>query len=262
SGTIHEKYVEFSWKGTDDFTSEEQLTYSYKLEPYENTWSDWTRETSINYEDLAEGKYTFFVQAKDYRDNVDPTPAERSFVIEKEETADPPPNSPPDTEILTGPEGIITETSIIFTWIGSDDETPTSNLKYSYWLDGKDLDWSSWTSSTEQEYNNLHYGEYTFRVKARDESGEEDDDSPAQQSFSVEPWDPNRFVTRVVDYSVTGNLDKIKGAPHGCGMYCGSGHVLTLGNNGHVTVGFNVVIVNEPGYDFIVFENPFSINGT
>ncbi len=260
SETTHKKYVKFSWKGTDDFTSEDQLKYSYKLEPYEKTWSEWKTETSINYEDLTKGSYTFFVKTKDHRDNVDPTPAERSFVIEKEETADPPQNSPPDTEILTGPEGIITETSIIFTWIGSDDTTPTSHLKYSYWLDGKDLDWSPWIDSTEKTYTDLSYGEYTFNVKAMDESGD-CDKSEAQQSFSVEPWDPNWFVTSVLDYSGPSEEKKIYGGPRGCGADCGSTHTLTLGNSGHVTVGFNVVIVNGVGYDFIVFENPFSVNG-
>ncbi len=258
SETTHKKYAKFSWKGTDDFTSEDQLKYSYKLEPYEKTWSEWKTETSINYEDLTKGSYTFFVKTKDHRGNIDPTPAERSFNIEKE-TFDPPENSPPDTEILTGPEGIITETSIIFTWIGSDDTTPVSNLRYSYKLDGLDAGWSSWTDNTTQEYNNLNYVEYTFKVKALDESGLEDK-SPAKQSFSVEP---NRFVTDIVEYNGPSpeDLDNIKGGPHGCGVDCGSLHTLTLGNSGHVTVGFDIVIVNEPGYDFIVFENPFSVNG-
>ena len=259
SGTTHEKYVEFSWKGTDDFTSEDQLRYSYKLEPYEKTWSEWTTESSINYEDLTEGSYTFFVKTKDHRDNMDPTPAERLFIIEKEETVNPPTNSPPDTEILTGPEGFITETTVTFTWTGSDDTTSTSNLKYSYILDGKDSDWSSWIESTEKTYTDLSYKKYTFKVKAIDESGN-DDPSPAQQSFSVEQWDPNRFVKRVVEYSGTGDRTKIIGGPHGCGMSCGcTNDILTLGNGGMVTVGFNVVIVNGVGYDFIIFENPFLV---
>ncbi len=257
SGTTHEKYVKFSWKGTDDFTSEDQLKYSYKLEPYEKTWSEWKTETSINYEDLTKGSYTFFVKTKDHRGNIDPTPAERSFIV-KEKDID---NSPPNTEILTGPEGSIMETTVTFTWTGADDKTSTENLRYSFKLEGKNSDWSSWTSSTEQEYNSLHYGDYTFKVKALDESGNDNEDSPAERSFSIEPWDPNRFVTSVLDYSGPSEEKKIYGGPRGCGADCGSTHTLTLGNSGHVTVGFNVVIVNGVGYDFIVFENPFSVNG-
>jgi len=257
SGTIHEKHVEFSWKGTDDFTSIEQLIYSYKLEPYEKTWSDWTTETSINYEDLTESEYTFFVKAKDYRDNVDQTPAERSFII-KEKDID---TSPPNTEILTGPKGIITETAVTFTWIGSDDKTSAEHLKYSYKLEGKDTDWSSWKSDTEKTYTYLSLGEYTFHVKAKDQAGNSDP-SPDQQSFIIERWDPNRFVTRVVEFTGGGSIDGILGGPRGMGASQGSTHVLSLGVGGHVTAAFNVVIVNGPGEDFIVFENPFFVNET
>ncbi|RLF57404.1 MAG: hypothetical protein DRN27_07850, partial [Thermoplasmata archaeon] len=263
SGTIHKKYVEFSWKGVDDFTSEEEFKYSYKLKPYETAWSEWTTETSVNYEDLAEGEYTFFVQAIDHRGNIDQTPSERSFIIEKEETSNPPSNSPPETQILTGPDGITTETSIIFTWIGSDDTTSVSNLRYSYKLEGIDIEWSSWTYSTEKTYEDLSYGEYIFYVKAIDESGD-DDPSPAQQSFYVEQWDPHLFVTDIVAYSgpTPEDIYKIEGGPRGCGSDCGSMHTLKLGNNGLVTVVFDVVIVNGVGDDFIVFENPFLLNDT
>jgi len=74
--------------------------------------------------------------------------------------------------------------------------------------------------------------------------------------------EPNRFATHVIEFSGGGNTDLILGGPRGRGLYQGSIHVLSLGDNGSVTVGFDVVITNGPGSDFIVFENPFYINGT
>ena len=74
--------------------------------------------------------------------------------------------------------------------------------------------------------------------------------------------DQNRFATTVVDFTGGGSTDLILGGPRGRGLYQGSIHVLSLGDNGSVTLGFDVIITNGPGPDFIVFENPFYINGT
>jgi hypothetical protein len=253
SGTTHEKYVKFSWKGTDDFTSEDQLKYSYKLEPYEKTWSEWTTETSINYEELTKGSYTFFVKTKDHRGNIDPTPAERSFIV-KEKDID---NSPPNTEILTGPEGSIMETTVTFTWTGADDKTSTENLRYSFKLEGKDSSWSSWTSDVSKTYADLSDGEYIFKVKAKDTAGNIDP-TPAEQSFTIGIFEPDRFATSA-NFSGGGSTDLILGGPRGKGEDQGSSHVLSLGTSGIVTVAFDVTIINGPGKDFIIFENPFSI---
>lgn len=38
---------------------------------------------------------------------------------------------------------------------------------YSYKLEGQDDDWSAWSYKTEKSYTNLHEGEYTFLVKAK-----------------------------------------------------------------------------------------------
>lgn len=40
------------------------------------------------------------------------------------------------------------------------------NNNYSYFLDGYDDTWSSWTDNPKKEYTNLHEGDYTFKVKA------------------------------------------------------------------------------------------------
>jgi len=46
------------------FDNEAALTFSYKLEGFENEWSDWVTETRKEYTNLAEGTYVFQVKAK------------------------------------------------------------------------------------------------------------------------------------------------------------------------------------------------------
>lgn len=55
----------FSWEGKDDFTSSDELLYSYMLIGYDSRWSEWGQETEKDYESLADGKYTFMVKVKD-----------------------------------------------------------------------------------------------------------------------------------------------------------------------------------------------------
>jgi len=255
SGSIEDRNVEFFWTGSDDFTTTNLIKYSYKLDPNDKTWSEWTSKTSINYEDLDIGSYTFYVKSKDKKDNVDQTPAERIFTIKEIETD----RTPPTIEILTGPSGIIKDTAFTFTWTGKDDKTPSQSLRYRYKLEGKDGEniWSSWNSITKKEYRDIFNGKYKFMIEVRDGSS---NCASTERSFNVEQWDLNRFVTKILYFTGTGNIDKIKGVPHGCGLYCGcKDSILTLGNNGCVTVGFNVIIRNGNGYDFIIFENPFMI---
>jgi hypothetical protein len=80
-----------------------------------------------------------------------------------------------------------------------------------------------------------------------------------------------RFVTRVVDHQFgpgqnTGQAEfpaPILGPPRGAsapGVCQGSVHVVSLGNGGYVVLAFDGnAIVDEPGPDFIVFENPFHV---
>ena len=39
-------------------------------------------------------------------------------------------------------------------------------------LDGLDLDWSAWTSEPRRDYTNLGFGDFTFRVRARNIAGQ------------------------------------------------------------------------------------------
>ena len=72
----------------------------------------------------------------------------------------------------------------------------------------------------------------------------------------------SRYATSVVSFNQgtgTGIFDQslILGGPRG-----GAGsHVLTLGTGGDVTLGFDRILTNGPGADFIVFENGFEFQG-
>ncbi|MBT8363237.1 MAG: hypothetical protein KJP23_00930, partial [Deltaproteobacteria bacterium] len=82
SGTIKYRNVTFTFTGSDDVTETSRLSYSYKLEGYQNSWTSYASSTSANYTRLASGTYTFFVRAKDEAGNVDSSPASRTFTVD------------------------------------------------------------------------------------------------------------------------------------------------------------------------------------
>jgi hypothetical protein len=82
---------------------------------------------------------------------------------------------------------------------------------------------------------------------------------------------PSRFITSVVSfkpgtcagYVGTGMPGVVYGPPVGLGSGAGSTDVASLGKGGEIIVAFAPnAIVDGPGVDFIVFENPFIIDGT
>jgi DNA-binding CsgD family transcriptional regulator len=61
------------------------------------------------------------------------------------------------------------------------------NTEYSYFLEGFDQHWTAWTKKTERDFTNLPAGNYVFRVKCRNNPGNE---SPVSEfSFTIlPPW--------------------------------------------------------------------------
>jgi hypothetical protein len=80
---------------------------------------------------------------------------------------------------------------------------------------------------------------------------------------------PPRFATRVVATAFgpgqSFGQDQLPGIvlgpPRGGGSAQGSTDVASLGDGGSITLGFDGAIVDGPGPDFIVFENPFAVGG-
>ncbi|MBS0030871.1 ligand-binding sensor domain-containing protein [Chitinophaga sp. 22321] len=48
---------------------QQNITYSYQLEGYDNDWSSWDNKTEKDYTNLSNGEYTFKVKARDYQHN-------------------------------------------------------------------------------------------------------------------------------------------------------------------------------------------------
>ena len=62
-----------------------------------------------------------------------------------------------------------------------------ANIEYSYYLEGFDDKWSEYSKKTDKEYTKLSAGTYTFRVKARNNLGDESEVS--SYTFTVlPPW--------------------------------------------------------------------------
>ncbi|GGH13068.1 transcriptional regulator [Sphingobacterium alkalisoli] len=59
------------------------------------------------------------------------------------------------------------------------------HVSYRYWLEGYDTDWSPWTTNSEKDYTNLPSGQYTFKVKAKNNLNEESE--IAVYVFEIEP---------------------------------------------------------------------------
>jgi len=183
SGTITTNQATFSWSGSDYDGS--ISGYYYDLD--DPTPDNWIESTSKHYSNLTNGNHTFYIKAKD-NDGDFSGIASRSFTVSVDTT-------PPNTTITSGPSGTINYDDVTFAWTGTDNVTSTSNLVYSYKLEGYDSNWSSWISSTSKNYYNLTEDSYTFFVKARDEAGNIDP-TPDSRSFTVD--------TEVIPGKVTG----------------------------------------------------------
>lgn len=61
------------------------------------------------------------------------------------------------------------------------------DVQYATWLEGLDTQWSDWTKQVGREYNNLAPGEYTFKVKAKDLSGQVSEETTVPFSIKY-PW--------------------------------------------------------------------------
>jgi uncharacterized repeat protein (TIGR01451 family) len=119
---------------------------------------------------------------------------------------------PPVTIISQGPSGMTCKDDVTFSWTGTDDVTPAANLLYSYYLEGYDSGWSSWTATTTKGYANLPTGStYTFKVTAKDQRGTADP-TPAERTFTIDPR-PLEFANAIVvdqdsliDASIEGDI--------------------------------------------------------
>ena len=117
--------------------------------------------------------------------------AENLWILNSNGSVKDPP--PPDTiaptvSISSGPNTWVTQTSAIFSWTGSDNQTPTNNLLYRYRLAGI-TDWTEWVTNTTHTFTNLANGWYSFEVQARDLAWYES--SVVVRNFGVDTENPS-----------------------------------------------------------------------
>ncbi len=64
-----------------------------------------------------------------------------------------------------------TKSPVSISWSATDDATPSSQLQYSWRMDGYDSEWSSWSTQTSVSYQFPKGGTYIFEIRAKDSSG-------------------------------------------------------------------------------------------
>jgi hypothetical protein len=99
----------------------------------------------------------------------------------------------------------------------------------------------------------------------QDANGTPSDAGP--DARGLQDYDPNRFIVRLVSFEPGPGAgfgqdalpEIIVGPPWGGGDANGSTHVVSLGTEGVIVVEMGMDIVDGPGPDLIVFENPFVV---
>jgi MYXO-CTERM domain-containing protein len=120
---------------------------------------------------LADGPHTVTATATDVAGNTSPASAPRTFTVDTE---------PPDTSIVSGPEGTVNDTSATF-----DFGSTEAGVTYECSLDG-----GAFTACGDPAtFTGLADGEHTLRVRARDVTGKVDP-TPASRTWTVDTTAP------------------------------------------------------------------------
>ena len=113
TGTVASRTVTAQFSGSDDRTSTTNLTYSYRLTGYQESWSSFSLGTSVTYSNLSNGTYGFEVKAKDNQGQIDLSPAQRTFMVDVQTPPGTPNNtSPSHGGILRPTQSFILEASV------------------------------------------------------------------------------------------------------------------------------------------------------
>ena len=151
------------------------------------------------YFDLSEGLHTFRVRARDPVGNVDPTPAEYTWEVDR---------TRPETQINTAPSAFTHLSSAHFASSASE-----PNVTFECRLDG-----AAFTPcAQQQDYNGLAEGGHTFQVRATDKAGNVDstaaeyrwqvDTTPPQPPVFQTPTTHQRLHTAQLVFTGTADLN-------------------------------------------------------
>jgi hypothetical protein len=124
---------------------------------------------------LADGEHTFAVRARDAAGNVDPTPASRTWTIDR---------TAPDTVIDSGPSGSVSATTGQFTF-----SSPEAGAAFECSVDGATFA----SCTTPFTTATLAEGQHTFAVRAKDAVGNVDV-TPATRTWTVDGTTPDTAI--------------------------------------------------------------------
>jgi len=188
--TLDTRTASFAWTATDGpGPGSLPLSYAYRLDPLEPTFSAFAGATNKTYTNLPDGAYTFYVIARDNAGNVEKPGAapgadnRAGFTVAA-------PNLPPAVTITVAPASPNTTGTAQFSWSGSDDLTPPSALVYDTWLAPLQADPGTFAAGTSRTYTGLVDGAYTFHVIAKDTAGNVSPEATASFTVAIPPGPP------------------------------------------------------------------------
>jgi hypothetical protein len=165
-----------------EFSASEAADFECKLDA-----GDWSPCTSPQrYTGLADGAHTFGVRATDPAGNLG-SAASYTWTIEP-----PRDSTAPDTAISGGPANPSTSTSATFSFTGSDNDTPASQIVFQCRLDSQaEADFAA--CSSPRTYTGLGQGSHSFAVRAVDLAGNPDP-TPATHAWTVDSVAPQTTI--------------------------------------------------------------------
>lgn len=151
--------------------SKDKLNHSIELAA-----GDWRaydmmgNEMALTNSSIRFGRTTVYVQSA----SLSPSAVRAAFQAAM--VLDCPDSVPPNLSVDVFPTGLTTEQSIDIRWLAVDETSvPSASdpdaVTYSYFLEGRDSDWSAWTPATHVSLESLPRSNYTFHVRARDAAG-------------------------------------------------------------------------------------------
>jgi len=172
---INSSAATFTFSGTDTLAPDVIASFECKLDA--GAFAGCTSPQT--YLSLADGSHTFQVRAKDFNNNVDPTPASFTWVID---------TTAPDTNITVNPTNPTNSNGASFSFTGNDG-AGVGGITFDCKLDA-----GAFTScSSPQAYSSLADGPHTFQVRAKDSLGNTDA-TPASFTWVVDTVAPDTSI--------------------------------------------------------------------
>ncbi|MBK9053059.1 MAG: right-handed parallel beta-helix repeat-containing protein [Chloroflexi bacterium] len=233
AATVSFDSATFTFSGFDNATA---VTFECSLDgaPYTACVSPYTVTG------LSLGTHSFAVRGRDWSSNVDPTPATATWTVIAAA-----PGVPPETTIVSGPDGATPSSSATFTFAANE-----PGVTFMCSLDGA----AAAVCTSPQTYIGLLPGAHTFEVYAVD-SENLADTTPATYAWTITPAPAAATVScgQTLTQSTLVSNDLLDCL--GDGLIIGADGI-TLDLNGHIIdgTGLGVGILNN-GFEHVVITN-------